>query len=311
MPRVDTLFIDYLGAEDNDYVRAVCRKIMCATYMRVYHPGIKFDYLPVFSGAQGIGKSTFISNLGMEWFSDSLTLSDMNDKTAAEKLQGYWIHEIGELAGMKKADLDKVKAFVSRCDDKYRASFGRRVTPHPRVKWNNRGCRSTVWRCVSRVVKGGPTCPARTIREEDLHAAVVTAVNDIWSNRKCVIQAVQDNILAVIDNDTDVAVKDIDGRIQEKQQELLDAGQDQKKIDAIGDEILRLREERQATLTEAARKKGIQERLQDLAAFLEAQPAATTEYSDILVRRLIDTITVYDEKLVIEFKAGLKTEVEI
>ncbi len=130
--RVDTLFIDYLGAEDNEYTRAVCRKTMCAAFMRVYHPGIKFDYLPVFNGAQGIGKSTFISNLGMEWFSDSLTLSDMNDKTAAEKLQGYWIHEIGELAGMKKADLDKVKAFVSRCDDKYRASFGKRVTPHPR-----------------------------------------------------------------------------------------------------------------------------------------------------------------------------------
>lgn len=130
--RVDTLFIDYLGAEDNEYIRTVCRKTLCAAYMRVYHPGIKFDYLPVFNGAQGIGKSTFISKLGMEWFSDSLTLSDMNDKTAAEKLQGYWIHEIGELAGMKKADLDKVKAFVSRCDDKYRASFGKRVTPHPR-----------------------------------------------------------------------------------------------------------------------------------------------------------------------------------
>lgn len=59
-------------------------------------------------------------------------VKDMNDKTAAEKLQGYWIHEIGEMAGMRKADLEKVKAFVSRCDDKYRASFGRRVTPHPR-----------------------------------------------------------------------------------------------------------------------------------------------------------------------------------
>lgn len=130
--RVDTLFIDYLGAEDNAYIRAVCRKTLCAAYMRIYHPGIKFDYLPVFNGAQGIGKSTFIANLGMEWFSDSLTLSDMNDKTAAEKLQGYWIHEISELAGMKKADLDKVKAFVSRRDDKYRASFGKRVAPHPR-----------------------------------------------------------------------------------------------------------------------------------------------------------------------------------
>lgn len=132
IPRVDTVLIDYLGAEDNTYVRAVTRKALCAGYKRIYHPGIKFDYITVLNGAQGIGKSTLISKLGMEWFSDSLTLSDMNDKTAAEKLQGYWIHEIGEMAGMKKADLEKVKAFVSRQDDKYRASFGRRVTPHPR-----------------------------------------------------------------------------------------------------------------------------------------------------------------------------------
>ena len=130
--RVDTLLIDYLGAVDNPYTRAVSRKVLCAAYRRIKEPGIKFDYMPVLNGAQGIGKSTFIANLGMDWFSDSLTLSDMNDKTAAEKLQGYWILEIGELAGMKKADLDKVKAFVSRVDDKYRASFGRRVTSHPR-----------------------------------------------------------------------------------------------------------------------------------------------------------------------------------
>ena len=130
--RVDTVLIDYLGAQDNEYVRAVTRKILCAAYTRVYQPGVKFDYIVVLNGDQGIGKSTLIANLGMEWFSDSLALSDMNDKTAAEKLQGYWILEIGELAGMKKADIDKVKAFISRQDDKYRASFGRRVTPHPR-----------------------------------------------------------------------------------------------------------------------------------------------------------------------------------
>ena len=130
--RVDTVLIDYLGAEDNPYVRAVTRKALCAAYSRIYHPGIKFDYITVLNGLQGIGKSTLISKLGMEWFSDSLSISDMNDKTAAEKLQGYWIHEIGEMAGMKKADLEKVKAFVSRQDDKYRASFGRRVSPHPR-----------------------------------------------------------------------------------------------------------------------------------------------------------------------------------
>lgn len=132
IPRVDTLLIDYLGAEDNEYIRAVTRKALCAAYMRIYHPGIKFDSMIVLNGDQGIGKSTLISKLGMEWFADSHVLSDMNDKTAAEKLQGYWIHEIGELAGMKKADIDKVKGFISRRDDKYRASFGKRVTSHPR-----------------------------------------------------------------------------------------------------------------------------------------------------------------------------------
>ena len=131
-PRVETFLIDYFGAEDTPYSRAIIKKILVAAYMRIYHPGIKFDYIMVLNGPQGVGKSTAIAKLGMEWYSDSLSVSDMNDKTAAEKLQGYWILEIGELAGMKKADIDKVKAFISRQDDKYRASFGRRVNSHPR-----------------------------------------------------------------------------------------------------------------------------------------------------------------------------------
>ena len=130
--RVETFLIDYFGAEDTPYSRAIIKKILVAAYMRIYHPGIKFDYIMVLNGPQGVGKSTAIAKLGMDWYSDSLSVSDMNDKTAAEKLQGYWILEIGELAGMKKADIDKVKAFISRQDDKYRASFGRRVNSHPR-----------------------------------------------------------------------------------------------------------------------------------------------------------------------------------
>lgn len=130
--RAERVLIDYLGAADNEYVRAVTRKTLCAAVDRVFHPGKKFDNMTVLNGAQGIGKSTLIARLGGDWYSDSLNISDMNDKTATEKLQGYWILEIGELAGMKKADIDKVKAFISRQDDKYRASFGRRVTPHPR-----------------------------------------------------------------------------------------------------------------------------------------------------------------------------------
>ena len=102
VPRVDALLIDYLGAEDNSYVRAVTRKTLCAAVRRVQEPGVKFDTMLVLNGPQGIGKSTLISRLAGEWFSDSLNLSDTKDKTAAEKLQGYWILEIGELAGLTK-----------------------------------------------------------------------------------------------------------------------------------------------------------------------------------------------------------------
>ena len=130
--RVETLFIDYLGAEDSTYVRDVTRKTMIAAVARIYEPGIKFDSVPILNGPQGIGKSTFFSKLSVNWFSDSLTLTDMKDKAGPEKLQGYWILELGELAGMRKADIETVKSFISRNDDKSRASYGVNVESHPR-----------------------------------------------------------------------------------------------------------------------------------------------------------------------------------
>ncbi len=130
--RIETLLVDYLGAEDSQYVRAVTRKVLCAAVARVFNPGCKYDTILVLNGPQGIGKSTLIANLGGEWFSDSLQLADTHDKTAAEKLQGYWILEIGELAGLRKADVETLRSFLSRQNDIYRASFGRRPAPHPR-----------------------------------------------------------------------------------------------------------------------------------------------------------------------------------
>lgn len=132
VPRVDTLLIDYLGARDNEYIRAVTRKTLCAAIRRVLDPGIKFDTMLVLNGPQGIGKSTLIARLAGEWFSDSLNLSDTKDKTAAEKLQGYWILEIGELAGLRKTEVETLRSFLSRQNDIYRAAFGKHATPHPR-----------------------------------------------------------------------------------------------------------------------------------------------------------------------------------
>ena len=132
VPRVDTLLVDYLGAGDTAYVRAVTRKTLCAAISRVLRPGCKFDSMLVLNGPQGVGKSTLIAKLAGEWFSDSLNLGDTKDKTAAEKLQGYWILEIGELAGLKKAEVETLRSFLSRQNDIYRAAFGKRAPPHLR-----------------------------------------------------------------------------------------------------------------------------------------------------------------------------------
>ncbi len=132
IPRLAELLIDYLGAENSDYVRAVTRKTFTAAVARVMAPGCKFDYMLVLVGRQGVGKSTLFTKLAGKWFNDSLSMADMRDKAAAEKLQGYWILEIGELAGFKKAEVESVKSFLSRQRDVYRPSYGRRTVEHPR-----------------------------------------------------------------------------------------------------------------------------------------------------------------------------------
>lgn len=131
--RVDTLLIDYLAAEDTPYTRAVTRKTLIGAIQRVLRPGCKFDTVLVLDGAPGIGKSTMLRKLGGEWFSDSLSLADTRDKTAAEKLQGVWIMEIGEMQGTRKADVDVMKGFISRQVDEYRAAYGRTVERRPRT----------------------------------------------------------------------------------------------------------------------------------------------------------------------------------
>ena len=128
--RIDTLLIDYLGAEDNPYTRAVMRKSLCAAVSRAIIGGVKYDYMPIFTGPQGIGKSTFLGILGKNWFCDSLTTFEGKD--AAAVIQGQWIIEVGELAALSKQETSSVKQFLSKRDDVYRAAYGRRTERHVR-----------------------------------------------------------------------------------------------------------------------------------------------------------------------------------
>ena len=130
--RLDELVATCFQVDESDYARATVRKTFVAAIARVCNPGIKFDTMLVLCGPQGVGKSTFFRRFSKGWYSDSLTISDMKDKSAAEKIQGVWITELGELAGIKKVDVETVKAFLSRADDQYRIPYGVYVDTHLR-----------------------------------------------------------------------------------------------------------------------------------------------------------------------------------
>lgn len=130
IPRVETLFSDYLGAEDNEYTRAVARKCLAAAVTRAFHPGAKYDQVVIFSGPQGIGKSTLVAHLGQKWFSDSLTC--FGTKDARESIRGVWLVELGELTAFDKSENEAAKQFISQREDVYRPSYGRNTVNYPR-----------------------------------------------------------------------------------------------------------------------------------------------------------------------------------
>ena len=191
--------------------------------------------------------------------------------------------------------------FCGHCGDIYR-----------RGKWNNRGCKSTVWRCVSRVLKGQMDfdCPARTVKEEVLQGAIVTAVNDAYSGRDTVISLLKKNIQETVFDDMEARVATVDEQLAELQQQMIDHSGDYALVDELGLQADDLRRTRQDILAEAAGRTDLQSRMNDMIAFLEEMPEAITDYSETLTRRLVDRITIFDEKIVVELKSGLEMEVE-
>lgn len=191
--------------------------------------------------------------------------------------------------------------FCGHCGDIYR-----------RVKWNNRGCKSTVWRCVSRVLKGKMDfdCPARTVKEEVLQGSIVTAVNDAYARKTTVISLLKWNIEETVFDDLEAKIAAVDAQLTSLQENLIAIAGDEEAEERIGSQISELREYRQNLLAESAERSDLKNRMNDMIAFLDEMPQTITEYSEVITRRLIDRITIFDEKIVVEMKSGLQIEVE-
>lgn len=127
--RIRSLLPDYLGVEDTEYSYQVMRLWMLGAVARVYEPGCKFDYTMIFTGPQGLGKSTFLKMMALNdaWFNDSLDSLD-SDK-AAQSLMGSWIVELAELKSLARTagGVESVKRFLTAVQDKYRVPYERRA----------------------------------------------------------------------------------------------------------------------------------------------------------------------------------------
>lgn len=130
-PRLDTLLIRHLKADDTPYTRAVTRKTFVAAVARTYEPGCKFDNVLTLVGPQGIAKSMLVDTLGGQWYNDSI--QSFNGKDAQELLRGSWLVEIPEVDRFStKYDSAVIKQFFTRRDDIFRESYGHRSASHPR-----------------------------------------------------------------------------------------------------------------------------------------------------------------------------------
>jgi predicted P-loop ATPase len=128
--RIDNMLVDYFGADDNLYTREAIAKMLVGAVGRILRPGIKFDLVLTIVGEQGEYKSTFINKLGKEWFSD--TFMTVHGKEALEQIQGAWLIEMAELAGLKKAEVESVKHFISKQEDVFRPAYARASERYPR-----------------------------------------------------------------------------------------------------------------------------------------------------------------------------------
>jgi len=180
-----------------------------------------------------------------------------------------------------------------------------------RIHWNNHGCKSVVWRCASRLDKMAVDCTARTVRETDLKKAVLQAINKVFGAKTQFMDILERNIAVVMNQVHESTIKEIDKKLGQLQKELLRLANNKEDYSIIADEIYRLRDEKESTMAQNAGYASQKQRMADMTEFLKQQKGIAEDYDEQLVRKLIETITVYDEKFTVSFKSGLTVDVDM
>lgn len=190
--------------------------------------------------------------------------------------------------------------YCSECGEIYR-----------RVHWNNRGYRSIVWRCVSRLEEKGSDCCSPTVNEETLQNAVVKAINEALCSKNTFLETLQVNIATVLNEEDDKATNDFDEKLEELQKELLNLANSKADYNTVADEIYRLRNLKQNTQVQNAERQGKRQRIEEMTEFLNEQTGELQEYDEQLVRRLIEKITIFDDKVIVEFKSSFEVDIDL
>ncbi len=186
----------------------------------------------------------------------------------------------------------------SRCGDIYR-----------RVAWNNRGKRSNVWRCCTRVESGPKACDAPTIPESELQEATIKAINQLLKCSPSMIKTLLDNVRETIVDDNSCELETLDELLKVKQTELVKLTQAKKDYSDLLDEMDILQEKRQKLLVERAEREGVKRRLSELELFIKVTSREITEYDEALVRKYIKEIKIYDYRFQVFFKAGIDLDI--
>ncbi len=188
--------------------------------------------------------------------------------------------------------------YCSSCGDIYR-----------RIHWNNHGCKSIVWRCANRLDRSEVNCSGRTVWEDDLKQAVVDAVQKVFASKSKFMTILEHNIQSVIGKIDNIEVQEIDRKMDVLQQELLKVANKRQDYSLLGDEIKRLRKQKETVLAKNAVLVGQQKRMIDTNKFLQDMKAAPQEYSEVMVRKLVEKIIVHKDRLTVEFKSGMQVDV--